>query len=289
MTDHTLSTLPGQLRPSALVRGRGWPQLLKGVPPAAGASWTRTVPGEYWERPLALAFTFTSGSTVTPRSLAMNYLDGDGNIYNQTQIAAGVPAGIVVSQYGDLTTVSPIQGGSTLAAEGSVTTPAATTALCSVALLPAGTYLVTATVNLAGTLVQATDANNIRIDNASSVVYEVLDNDIASFPQTFGPYSIEIPAASTIRVANVGAGTTGSIYSASLAITPATYQGGFQFPDILMKSGHQLQVAVGNIQAADQLSGIFLLAERYPSSDVYLRGHHLADDLAAVILSYLQG
>jgi hypothetical protein len=289
VTDHSLSTVPGQLRPSALVRGRGWPQLLKGIVPAAGNNWVRTVPGEFWERPIALAFTLATSSTVTPRTLAMNFMDGDGNIYNQTQIAVGIPAGVTTSQYGDLIAVSPIQGGQTFAAEGSVTSPAATTQLAAVSLLPAGTYLVTATVNLAGTLSQATDANNIRIDNGGSGVYEILDNDISSFPQNFGPYSIDVPAGGTVRVATIGAGTAASVYSASLALTPAAYQGGFQFPDILMKSGHQLQVAVGNVQAADQLSGIFLLTERYPSADVYLRGQALADELAAVIAGYLIG
>lgn len=287
MTQNTLATAPARLRPSAYFRGRGWPQLIKVPAPAAGASLTRVVPGDYWERLLSLAFTLTTSATVAARSIALNLLDGDGNIFNQTQIAAGIIAGSVSTQFGDLTTVSPIQGTESFTGEGSVSSPGASATICSLAALPAGTYIVNAVVNMAGTLVQATDANNIKIYNGGVLVYAALDNNIGSAPQNFGPFTITVPAGGSIILATVAAGTAASIYSGSLSAIPAVYQGSFQFPDILMQSGYQYQVAIGGIQAADQISNVLMMLERYPSSDTYIGPYGLAEELAAAIASVI--
>lgn len=241
-------------------------QLLKPVNPPAGNNFTRSVPGDYWERMLTLAFTLTCSSTSAARTVALNLLDGDGYIFNQTQIAFGIPLNSVVSQYGDLQQVGNIQGGTGYTAEGSVTTPAANGTIASLTGLPAGTYQVNAVVNMAGTLVQAVDANNIKLWNGGLTLYDNLDNNIGSAPQAFGPFEIEIPAGGSIIAAAINLGTTGSIYSVALSATPLIQQGSFQFPDLTLEPGWQVQIAVGNIQAGDQLSGISLLVERYSSN-----------------------
>lgn len=285
MRGNTIDSAADQLRGPNLVRGRGRLQLIRPANPAAGTGFTRVIPGDYWERPLSVAFTLANGSVLGPRTIAQNLIDGDGNIFNQTQIAVGVPGNVTISQYGDLSQVAPIQGGVSPSNEGSVTTPAANGTIASLGSLAAGTYFVTAVVNMAGTLAQAVDANNIKLWNGGLTLYENLDNNIGSSPQTFGPFEIEVPASGSILASAINLATTGAIYSVSLSAIPATQQGSYQFPDILLKSGWGLQIAVGGIQAADQLSGIFYLAERYPSGDTYLHGHEALDELAAAVLA----
>lgn len=248
------------------LRRRGIAQLLAPATPAAATNYIHTVPGDYWERLLTASFTFTASSTAARRTLALNFADGDGNIFNQTQIAGNIIQNIVTTQYGDLSQVNPIQGGTALTIEGSVTTPAANGAIASLTPLPAGTYFVTAVVNMAGTLVQATDANNIKLYNGGLTLYANLDNNIGSAPQTFGPFECQVPSGGSIIAAAINLSTTGSIYSVSLNAVPASQQGSFQFPDLTLETGWQIQIAVGNAQAADQISGVQLLLERYASN-----------------------
>jgi hypothetical protein len=247
-------------------RRRGITQLIVGTIPAAGSNYTRTIPGEYWERPISLAFTYTAGAASAIRSVAYNILDGDGHIINQTQIATGIIASSSFTAYGDLQITSPITPGVSPNAEGSLTSPGAGATIAGTAVLPAGEYLVTVEANLAGTLVQGTDANNLQLVNSGLTFSERIDNSIQVGTQTFGPYVVELPAGNSIQLDTVGAGTTGSIYSGSLIIQPTTYQGSFTFPDITLQSGWQQQIAVGNIQAADTLTAIYLLTERYSSN-----------------------
>jgi len=272
----TLKSRRQQLAAPPLYR-RGIGQLLIGTNPAAGANYTRQVPGDYWERILSLAFTLTTSATAAARTLAMNFLDGDGHIWNQTAIAFGVTQSNTYAAYGDLAQVSPIAGGTGLSSEGSVTSPGATATITSVAL-PAGTYQVSAVVNLAGTVTQGTDNNNIKLNNGGLTLYANLDNTIAAGEQYFGPYEIEIPSSGgSVLAQTIGAATTGAIYSVSLTATPTVYQTSFQFPDFVLQPGWQVQIAVGNIQAADQLSGIYLNLERY-SSDYANGGYELEQD-----------
>lgn len=286
MDGNTVSTRPAQLRPSAEARGRGWLSLEKISPaPAAGASYTYVCDGTYWRRLLAVAFTFTPSATVAIRTVGVAFADGDGFVFNNTLIAGSIAASQAASYYGDPAQTSPVEGPTSLGAEGSVTSPGTFANIASSAVLPAGQYTATVTINMAGTLVQAADANNTRLVAGGNVI-TVLDNNIGSAPQTFGPFDFEVQASGTIQVQTAGnTPTTGSIYSAEITITPAQYEFEFTIPDFVVKSGWQIQVNVGNAQAADQLSAIALLFERFPSSEASMGKHHVVDDLAAAILA----
>lgn len=289
MPGNTLSRFAPGLRQSAESKGRGWTQLLKGIQPAAGASYTRVIPADYWERPLAVAFTLTTSAAAAQRTLALNFTDGDGNIWNQTVIAGNVGPSATVTEYGDQAWTPFDQPIQTVTGEGSVTSPAlgATIASVAAASMPAGEYIVSVVVNLAGTLVQAADANNLEITIGTTTI--VLDNEIAAGDQYFGPFVVDAPGGSALAVKAIAAGTAGSIYGAFISVQPAAQQTGFTFPDFVLKSGWQMQVIVGNIQAADQVSAVYLMLERYPSSGQYLPGRDAAEELAELILAAVQG
>lgn len=100
-------------------------------------------------------------------------------------------------------------------AMGTVTSPAAFATIAATGTLPQGRYRVTVVVSLAGTLAQATDANNMRLSASGSTFVANLPVVIAAGDQAFGPFDVEITAAAggVIAVAAVNAGSVGSIYS----------------------------------------------------------------------------
>jgi hypothetical protein len=286
---HTLSTAPAQLRPSALVRGRGWPQLINAPSPAAGTSFTHTVPGEYWERILSISFTLTTAATVARRNLNHNFMDGDGNIWNQSSIAQGVPASVSLNGYGDTYSVNPQLPGTDLANEGSVTSPAALATIATLTSVPKGEYTATVYLTLAGTVAQAVDANNVQLDNGAGLVYEVLANNIGAAEQVFGPFDLELPTLATVSVRNIALATVGAIYSATLVLVPKTIVYAWQFPDFVLKSGWQTQISLGNAVGGDQLSGIILYAERYPTGHLESDYSDPQERLARAILDAMGG
>jgi hypothetical protein len=289
MRGPTISTAAGQLRPSAEARGRGWLQLLKFPNPGAGQPFLRTTPADYWERLVAMAFTLTTSATGAGRSVALNAVDGDGYIFNSTLIASGITQNGIFQGYGDLSQVSPVDPYSSQNGTGSVTSPgaAATIATIPSGNLPAGTYVVYVNVNIAGTPAQGTDNDNLTFQFAGAS--ETLNNEITVGEQQFGPFYLTSTSNATMNVKTIGAATAGAIYSAEITATPSIGTAEFQFPDFVMKSGWGYQLVVGNVQAADQISGISMLVERYPSSGIYLERHVLAEELAEAILRTLAG
>lgn len=128
--------------------------------------------------------------------------------------------------------VQPIQGPCTLlgwsireasgegpgSANGTVTSPAALQAIASTASLPPGTYTVSWTVTLSGTL-GAGDANNFQlVDSAGVVVASTNAAAAGSYPQNVVQVTTTLAGAFTVR-AN-GVGTVGAVYGAQLTVTP---------------------------------------------------------------------
>ena len=141
------------------------------------------------------------GGALLPANMT-SYLEID----TEDEICAYVPAGT---------------GGTTVTAQGDVTSPGASATIAAIAagsLTPGQLYIVTVTVNLAGTVTQGTDNNNIKI-TANGTSQANLGNDITAGPQPFGPFQI-IPQGTGITVATINAGTAGSIYSATVSATP---------------------------------------------------------------------
>jgi hypothetical protein len=289
MSNNTLSRRPAQLRQAAEGQGTGWLQLVNGVQPAAGASFTRTVPGEFWERLLTISFTLVTSAAAGGRQLLLNFMDGDGNIFNQTFLAGNVGPSITLSEYGDQANTQIGQVVQQAFGEGSVTSPAAGATIASVpaASLPAGEYIIGVNLNLAGTVAQAVDANNLEIVFGATT--EILDNTIAAGPQPFGPYTMQTAGGNVLSVKAIGAATAGAIYSATVTAAAVLQQNEFTFPDLVLKSGWQVGIQCLGIAAGDQISNVRLLLERYPSGDQLLRDAGAMNELARRLLDVLAG
>ena len=135
--------------------------------------------------------------------------------------SAGTP---LVSGPARLMGWSLLAGAGTQSAQGSVTSPGATSNICITGALLTGTYQVMVYLSLAGTLAQGTDNDNVqvRVTGAGQVVR--LNNSIAAGDQIFGPIELEVTAATgnQIAVQNIAAGSVGSIYTASIVVLTDT-------------------------------------------------------------------
>lgn len=120
---------------------------------------------------------------------------------------------------------TPNSGVSYASANGAVTSPAAGGVLATTGILPAGTYVVNVNANLAGTVAQGTDNNNLRV-TVNGATYTILPNDIVAGPQTFGPFTVTTNGATAILVQANAAGSAGSIYAAQVTATPVAGSGG---------------------------------------------------------------
>lgn len=54
---------------------RGYRKLLQPAAPGAGSTYTHTVPGDAWERLIALTFLFSTGSNVANRVVTIDYAE----------------------------------------------------------------------------------------------------------------------------------------------------------------------------------------------------------------------
>lgn len=269
---------------------RGIQQFIPVQTPNAGSNFTTTVSGNYWDRLLTASFTFAASATAANRSAVFQFLDGNGFPFFSIPVFAGLVQSQTANEYGTVNFTSPQQGEGSIQNEGSQTAPGAGTAIATLGSMPAGTYNVTAWVTMSGTLTAGTDNNNIRLYNGGLITYANLDNSIQLQPQQFGPFEITVPASGGIIAEAIGAGTAASVYSVLLSAVPVGYTGLFSLPDIVMESGWGWGISIGNIQAADQLSGITLLAERY-ASDYASGGWEMEqeDMLRRIIRDELEG
>jgi len=67
--------------------------------PAAGAVWTHKVDGRYYERLLAVTYTFTTSAVVANRNIVLNMLDSNGVIITQVPGSFALPASTVASDF----------------------------------------------------------------------------------------------------------------------------------------------------------------------------------------------
>lgn len=285
----TISAAPAQLRQGAAVLGRGWTQLVKPQQPAAAANLVHPIPGDYWERLISVAFTLTTSAVAGIRTLALAYADGDGYVFNLVPISNEIGPSQTLTGYGDLASVTPVQAPESHQTEGAQTSPGATTTICSL-VLPSGGWTLNWLVMLTGTLAAA-DTDNFGLYQGTTLIEQSVNGIIVGQPYAQDPVEVQVPVGgATYAVKNVAAGTAASVYSAQLVASPANVmQLQVQIPDFVMKSGWQVQLQLGGAQAGDQLSGLGLLVERYPSSDIdHLRGLS-ADTLAEIIAGLMMG
>lgn len=67
-----------------------------GVKPAAGANYSYAIDGRWTQRVLAMRAHFVAGSNAANRALTVQYLDGDGNIFDENGAGVFVVASTTV-------------------------------------------------------------------------------------------------------------------------------------------------------------------------------------------------
>lgn len=155
---------------------------------------------------------------TTPQTPTRERRQGRGTIPLTVSAASAVAGTPLISGPARLMGWSLQGGAGTLSAQGSVTSPGAAAVLATTTGLAVGRYKVTVQVSLAGTLAQATDANNLLLSVTGGGQSIRLDNNIGAAEQTFGPFDLEVTAltGNAIQVATVAAGSVGSIYTVGL-------------------------------------------------------------------------
>lgn len=156
---------------------------------------------------------------------------------------------------------TPNNGVSYASENGAVTSPAAGGVLATTGVLPAGTYIVTLAVNLAGTVVQGTDNNNVRL-NVNGATYTIVPNDIVTGQQDFGPFTVTTTGGTAILAQANAAGTAASIYAAQVVATPVTGSagGGNALTDGVIVGGRE-EIASGQPAIPGQLGGYLQIGD----------------------------
>jgi hypothetical protein len=271
----TLAHIPRELRLSNLGYGLGVTKMFKGVSPAAATGFTRTIPADYWERILSLAFNLVTSAVAGTRTLAVIFQDQDGNIFNLTPVSNEIGPSQNITAYADLASVTPVAVPASHQAEGSQAAPAAGTTIVSLAL-PSGGWSLNWLVQVSGA-VAAAEVDNFALVSAGVQLDVSINGNVAGQPYQQQPAQVQIPiGGATVLVRNVALATAGTTYAAQLVATPANVPAAqVQLPDFLMHTGWAWGIQLGGAQAGDQLSGILILAERFPSD---LAGGYQAAD-----------
>lgn len=289
MTTPSVRGAAGQLRPAASGRGRGWQELRKPANPAPGGGFTFANDGTYWRRLISLAATIATSATAGTRTLGIAYQDGDGFTYNFVPLSNEIGPSQTLTAYGDLATVTPVQVPESHQGEGSVTSPGAAATITSFSL-PAGGWTLNWTIELAGTPA-AGDANNFQLTLGAVQELVSINPGAVAGPLQQNGVQVQVPAGgATVAVKSIAAGTAGAIYTAQLVALPANLiQLQVTLPDFIVKSGWQIVLQLGSPQAGDQISGLGLLFENYPSSDYDALEGDPADRLAELIVAIAAG
>jgi hypothetical protein len=116
----------------------------------------------------------------------------------------------------------PIEpSGNSIYAVGSVTSPAGAVTVANTGTIPVGLYLVTVTVYIDGTVVTATDDDNLKI----SMIIAGINSKVLAVPSNGQVVTYKfVGMINNVTVGTGAAGTAGSIYHAAIVATP--YQGG---------------------------------------------------------------
>lgn len=148
----------------------------------------------------------TAGPTVSPVQLHPDFDTVDELI---TSIIVNTPAAATQSAQ-----ASQMYSGNT------VTGPAAGTTVVTSGTLPAGTYSVSFSGLMSGTVTFA-DINNVQLRTGATVIGPLPMQGSAEFLNTSGPYTVIVPSAgATINVSTIGTGSGTAATYGVLEITP---------------------------------------------------------------------
>lgn len=79
--------------------GRGYQKLIPSATPTVGTNFTHTVPGDAWERLIALAFTLTTDSNAANRIVTVAYADQSGHTFTADGSGVLVTASTTAQQF----------------------------------------------------------------------------------------------------------------------------------------------------------------------------------------------
>lgn len=256
---HTLMGRPPMLR-------RGNTQLIRPANPAAGQGFTYKIDQSWWERILAVSATLTCSAAAGIRGLDLVLADGDGIPFVTIPFITAAYANTSPNGRGLLIAPGAGAAAGTYWATGSVTSPGAGAFITSVAIESSGFYTVRWSVSLAGTIAAGADSNNMQLNDGIGQFYSALMPAISNaYPQQ--AVQMWLVAGNQVIVSAQGAGTAASVYGATISATKADGAAPHApLPDMVLKSSWQLKLAGVNLQAADQLSAITIVTERYPSN-----------------------
>jgi hypothetical protein len=265
LTEGTLADLQTLMHhPPRLRRGHTADSLIP--TPAPGGGYTYKIGASYWERIVALAFLLTTGAAAGARSLAINYAQGDAVIFDASPVAAGIGPSQTCQVYADLDGTPAVSPAPTQAITQSFAGGAGATVT-----LPAGATLLGYTVTAASTA--AAENGTVTVSNVPGgpLVYAfTMPNGGNGAPFQNIPFPgglAPVGGAITVVLSAITSGSAGDLtayYQMGGSATASTAYP--QLPDITMKSGWQVQLAVAGVQAADQLSNIIIINEQYPSN-----------------------
>lgn len=71
----------------------GWQEPVYVPQPAAGSAWSHTVDGRYWQRMVAVTFTFNASAVVANRLILMQLVDTNGAVVIEAECGGLVTAG----------------------------------------------------------------------------------------------------------------------------------------------------------------------------------------------------
>lgn len=244
-------------------RGTFYPFKVPAV--TAGNNFTWTIDGGYWERLLALSFSFTASATPDNRAVTWQLTDGDGAIFNQVQVLPLVTASQTATGVLDFTIPVTSQTQESNSVYGTQTSPAALTTIATTPRLFPGAYQLSWIVELQGTVAAGVDNDNFGFYSGATQLFRSVN------PAAVGSYQQEttdfiVTTAGQYTLKNIAAATAGAVYSGELVITPIDQIfGEGQLPDETIPAGWSWSLQVSNIQAADQLTAVNFIIERYAS------------------------
>lgn len=245
---------------------QGWTELVRPANPAAGAGFTRKVPNDTWDRLLAVTYTLTTSAVGARRYPLLQFQDGDGTVFAQTPLGLNIQGSMTSTAFATQTGVPFQQPGDSRDITGSVTSPGALATIASLGL-SGGTYQLNWQVEVDGTTA-AGDDNNFQLSFTGLSTFPSENGHVPGQPYPQESLTIEAPAAGgSIVVQSILAGTVGAVYLAQVTAVPigsSSFYG--ELPDLVMKSGWAHAITVLSEDPGDQLSGIAMLVERYPSS-----------------------
>ena len=197
------------------------------------------------------------------------------------------------SQYGTDAAQSTSTGGSTIpaggqsqSAVGHTTAPAAGAAICTLTTPGAGTYLIEVSNGFqGGSPTAAADCSNFQLQVGATVIGPLAPVPIAGTQFAVGQvfYNVTVPAATSVTINAIGAGTAGVVYAAGITATPAGVGtvgklAAGSIPGFWLPNAAKIASVTNNLAAGDQWSALVMTFEVYDALalqklDAILREH----------------